>query len=75
MQFVCVLLVVAGLAPPDAGSREPLDDTQMILKAMSDYVSSQQSFEPRPDAFDFIPPVGAAVGPARPAMHLQRRTA
>jgi len=53
----------------------PLDDAQIIRRAMSEYVGSQQTIEPGPDVYDFIPPVGAAVGPARLAIHLQRMTA
>ena len=43
--LVFILLLAAGLVPVGAGAEEPLDDARSILKTMSDYVSSQQTFE------------------------------
>ncbi len=41
----CALFLAVGLAPIGVTAEEPLDDARLILKAMSDYVSSQQTIE------------------------------
>jgi len=43
--LVFILLLAAGLVAADTGTEEPLDDARSILKAMSDYVSGQQTIE------------------------------
>jgi len=43
--LVFILLLVAGVVAAETGTAEPPDDAQSILKAMSEYVSSQQTIE------------------------------
>lgn len=43
--FFCILLGLVVLVPVHAQADEPFDDARRILKAMSDYVSSQQIIE------------------------------
>ncbi len=43
--LVACIFVVAAMMPFAVEAQEPLDDARAILKAMSDYISSQQTFE------------------------------
>lgn len=45
MFLFCILLVGVALVPVKVQAEEPFDDARLILKAMSEYVSSQQIIE------------------------------
>ena len=45
ISIACVVLLVAGFASGQGTGQEPLDDARAILKAMSDYVSGQETID------------------------------